>query len=76
MKRMSLATSLIKKFDKNLKDRIIGANISKEALNKFREKEKKESVRILTDLRDLKSKSESQVYEVLNTMVKNSQFFM
>ena len=73
---MSLATSLIKKFDKNLKDRIIGANISKEALNKFREKEKKESVRILTDLRDLKSKSESQVYEVLNTMVKNSQFFM
>lgn len=76
MKRMSLATSLIKKFDKNLKDRIMGANISKEALNKFREKEKKESVRILTDLRDLKSKSESQVYEVLNTMVKNSQFFM
>ena len=41
MKRMSLATSLIKKFDKNLKDRIMGANISKEALNKFREKEKK-----------------------------------
>ena len=76
MKRVSLATSLIQKFDKNLKDRILGANISKEALNKFREKEKKESVKILTDLQDLKSKSESQVYEVLNTMVKNSQFFM
>ena len=76
MKRMSLASSLIQKFDKNLKDRILGANISKEALNKFREKEKKDSVKILTDLLDLKSKSESEVYEVLNTMVKNSQFFM
>ena len=73
---MSLATTLIQKFDKNLKDRILGANVSKEALNKFREKEKKETVKILTDLQDLKSKSESQVYEVLNTMVKNSQFFM
>ena len=76
MKRMSLASSLIQKFDKSLKERILGANISKEALNKFREKEKKDSVKILTDLLDLKSKSESEVYEVLNTMVKNSQFFM
>ena len=76
MKRVSLATSLIQKFDKDLKDRILGANISKEALNKFREKEKKNSVKVLTDLQDLKSKSESEVYEVLNTMVKNSQFFM
>ena len=76
MKRVSLASSLIQKFDKNLKDRILGENISKEALNKFREKEKKDSVKILTDLIDLKSKSESEVYEVLNTMVKNSQFFM
>ena len=77
MKRMSLASSLIQKFDKNLKDRILGgSHISKEALNKFREKEKKDSVKILTDLLDLKSKSESEVYEVLNTMVKNSQFFM
>ena len=74
---MSLASSLIQKFDKNLKERILGsANVSKEALNKFREKEKKDSVKVLTDLLDLKSKSESQVYEVLNTMVKNSQFFM
>ena len=73
---MSLASSLIQKFDKSLKERILGANISKEALNKFREKEKKDSVKILTDLLDLKSKSESEVYEVLNTMVKNSQFFM
>ena len=73
---MSLASSLIQNFDQNLKDRILGANISKEALNKFREKEKKDSVKVLTDLQDLKSKSESQVYEVLNTMVKNSQFFM
>ena len=77
MKRMSLASSLIQKFDKNLKDRILGgSHISKEALNKFREKEKKDSVKILTDLLDLKSKSESEVYEVLNTMVKNAQFFM
>ena len=76
MKRMSLASSLIHKFNKDLKGRILGANISKEALNKFREKERKDSVKVLTDLLDLKSKSESQVYEVLNTMVKNSQFFM
>ena len=75
-KRTSLATSLIQKFDKGLKDRILGANVSKEALNKFREQEKKESVKALTDLLDIKSKSESEVYEILNTMVKNSQFFM
>ena len=75
-KRTSLATSLISTFDKSLKDRILGTNISKEALNKFREKEKQDSVRSLTDLLDIKSKSESEVYEILNTMVKNSQFFM
>ena len=40
-KRQSLATSLIQKFDKSLKDRILGVNVSKEALNKFREQEKK-----------------------------------
>ena len=71
---MSLASSLIQKFDKSLKERILGANISKEALNKFREKEKKDSVKILTDLLDLKSKSDSEVYEVLNTMVKIPNF--
>ena len=75
-KRTSLATSLIQKFDKGLKDRILGTNVSQEALNKFREQEKKESVKALTDLLDMKSKSESEVYEILNTMVKNSQFFM
>ena len=75
-KRTSLATSLIQKFDKSLKDRILGSNVSKEALNKFREQEKKDSVKALTDLLDIKSKSESEVYEILNTMVKNSQFFM
>ena len=75
-KRQSLATSLIQKFDKSLKDRILGVNVSKEALNKFREQEKKDSVKALTDLLDIKSKSESEVYEILNTMVKNCQFFM
>ena len=76
MQRLSLASSLIQKFDKNLRERILGANVSKEALNKFREKQKQDSVKQLTDLLDLRSKSESEVYEVLNTMVKNSQFFM
>ena len=75
-KRQSLATSLIQKFDQGLKDRILGVNVSKEALNKFREQEKKDSVKALTDLLDIRSKSESEVYEILNTMVKNSQFFM
>ena len=53
-KRTSLATSLIQKFDKGLKDRILGTNVSQEALNKFREQEKKESVKALTDLLDMK----------------------
>ena len=75
-KRASLATSLIQQFDKSLKDRILGMNVSKEALNKFREQEKKVTVKALTDLLDIKSKSESEVYEILNTMVKNLQFFM
>ena len=41
-KRTSLATSLIQKFDRSLKDRILGTNVSREALNKFREKEKQD----------------------------------
>ena len=73
---MLFRSSLIQKFDRSLKDRILGTNVSREALNKFREKEKQDSVRSLTDLLDIKSKSESEVYEILNTMVKNSQFFM
>ena len=75
-KKVNLATSIIEKFEKRLKDRIVGMNVSKEALNKFREEEKKESVKALTDLLDIRSKSESEVYEILNTMVKNLQFFM
>lgn len=75
-KRMSICSLLISNIDQNIKDRILNSKIGKESLSKFREKEKKETVRQLTDLRDIKSKSEGEVYDILNTMVKNDQFFM
>ena len=75
-KRQSLCSSLISNFNQDLRERILNTNISQKALNKFREKEKKNTVKALTDLLDLRTKSESEVYETLNTMVKNNQFFM
>ena len=73
---MSICSLLLSNLDQNIKDRILNLKVAKESLSKFREKEKKETVRQLTDLRDIKSKSEGEVYDILNTMVKNNQYFM
>lgn len=75
-KKMSICSLLLSNLDQNIKDRILNLKVAKESLSKFREKEKKETVRQLTDLRDIKSKSEGEVYDILNTMVKNNQYFM
>ena len=75
-KKQSVCSTLISNIDPKIKHRILGRLISKENLKKFMDKEKKESVKNLVDLRDIKSKSENEVYEILNTMVKNLQFFM
>ena len=75
MKKTPSANSLIHQLILNIKGHILEGNINN-PLNKFRHKEKENSVRALVDLLDMKSKSESEVYEILNTMVKNSQFFI
>ena len=75
-KKMSICSLLLSNLDQNIKDRILNLKVAKDSLSKFREKEKKETVRQLTDLRDIKSKSEGEVYDILNTMVKNNQYFM
>lgn len=72
----SITSGLISNLDQITKDRILQTLISKASLSKFREREKQDNVRALIDLRDIHSKSESEVYDILNTMVKNSQYFM
>ena len=76
MQRQSLCSILISNTDKNIKNNLLSDIISKLNLKKFKEEEKKHSVKSLTDLRDIKSKNSKEVYEILNTMVKNNQFFM
>ena len=76
MQRQSLCSILISNIDEGIKNNLLSTIISKLNLKKFKEEEKKHSVKSLTDLRDIKSKNSKEVYEILNTMVKNNQFFM
>ena len=72
-RRRSTCSVLISNLDPSIKDRILNLPISKEHLKKFEEEEKRDNVKELTDLRDITSKSESEVYSTLNFMCKNKQ---
>ena len=72
MKRRSIG-SIINNLNPEIKERILSTKISKETLDKFDEEEKREKVAHLTDLRELTSKNETEVYNTLNRMFKNNQ---
>ena len=76
MQRQSLISILISNIDENTKNLLLPRILSRINLKKFKEKEKKKTIQTLTDLRDIKSKNSIEVYEILNTMIKNNQYFM
>ena len=59
--------------DTNFLERILNTKISNEKLFKFSEKEHQEQVGELTDLKNLKTQSEAEIYKALNSMVTNEQ---
>jgi hypothetical protein len=72
MKKRSIG-SIINNLNPDIKERILSTKISKETLDKFDEEEKRDKVAHLTDLRELPSKNETEVYNSLNRMFKNNQ---
>ena len=69
-KRVSVINNML---DPNFLERILNTKISNEKLFKFSEKEHREQVGDITDLKDLKTQSEAEVYKALNSMVINKQ---
>ena len=65
---------LVSRLDSRIKDKILNYNIDPEKLKKFDETEKKETISELYDLKDLKNKTESEIYKALNLMFKNKQY--
>ena len=73
MKKRSSASIIINNQNSDIKERILNTKIPQENLDKFEEQEKQKRVTNLTDLRDLKVKNETEVYNTLNRMFKNNQ---
>lgn len=69
-KRVSIINNML---DSNFLERILNTKISNEKLLQLNEKENREQVIDLTDLKDLKNKSEAEIYKALNSMVLNKQ---
>ena len=69
-KRVSVINNML---DTNFLERILNTKISNEKLFKFSEKEHQEQVGELTDLKNLKTQSEAEIYKALNSMVINEQ---
>lgn len=72
-RRTSLSSYLIANLDSKIKERLLNLPISRETLKKFDEQEKREILTALMDLRDLETKTETEVYATLNRMYKNKQ---
>ncbi len=72
-RRRSNGSLFLASLDPKIKERILNTKIEKHVLKKFEEEEKTEEVSYISDLRDLKTKSEREVYETLNRMFKNRQ---
>jgi hypothetical protein len=71
--RQSIGSYLIANLDSKIKERLLNLPIKKEQLKKFDDQEKREILTALVDLRDLSTKTETEVYDTLNRMYKNKQ---
>jgi hypothetical protein len=76
MRRRSVGSILISNLDSELKERILNLDIKKDRLKKFDEEEDKERISQLVDLRDIYTKTETELYRTLNLMVGNGQYFI
>lgn len=76
MRRRSLGSILISSLDPKIKERILNHIVDSDVIKKFQEEERKENVAALVDLRDLLTKSETEVYDVLNVLCQNKQYFI
>jgi hypothetical protein len=72
-RRRSTGSFLIGNLNPELKQRILEMEVDRDLLKKFEEEERLEEVSTLVDLRDLSSKSETEVYKTLNRMYRNKQ---
>ncbi len=73
LKRKNSLSLMVSKLDTRLIDKFLNLNISKEDLKKFDEQEKREIVAELTDLKNLRNQSESEIYKTLDCMFSNNQ---
>jgi phage-related protein len=64
---------MVSQLDTRLIEKFLNLNISKEDLRKFDEQEKREIIAELTDLRNLRNQSESEIYKVFDLMFSNNQ---
>ena len=72
-RRRSLGSILVTNLDSKLKERLLNMPVHRDKLKKFDEDEKREILSALSDLRDLSTKTETEVYNTLNRMYKNKQ---
>lgn len=73
LKRKNSLSLMVSKLDTRLIDKFLNLNISKEDLKKFDEQEKREMIAELTDLKNLRNQSESEIYKTLDCMFSNNQ---
>ena len=64
---------MVSKLDTKVIDKFLNLQIKKSDLDKFDEKEKREMLQHLTDLKYLKNNSESEIYKSLDLMLSNEQ---
>ncbi len=73
LKRKNSLSLMVAKLDTRLIDKFLSLNISKEDLKKFDEQEKREMIAEMTDLKNLRNQSESEIYKTLDCMFSNNQ---
>ena len=72
-RKKSISSILIENLNQKTKDKILENFIEDPEAKLAREKLKSKSI---TDLRNIKSKNEEEVYEILNSEYKKGQYFM
>lgn len=69
-KRVSIINNLL---DPSIIEKILNTKIDNHKLLKFHEKEHQEEIQEISDLKELKTKSENEIYKALNSMSSNKQ---
>ena len=73
LKRTNSLGLMVSKLDTKVIDKFLNLQISKSDLDKFDEMEKREMLLEITDLKNLKNTTESEIYKSLDLMLNNEQ---